>query len=108
MLEGDDAAAAHHQSRSFADERVLQVWDLEAELGALIRSTLGLTDIAWDVYLVYPPGATCDEVTPPEPAFWMHQLSEQYGVGDAPYLDADRLHAEVIRQLQCVDRVPRD
>ena len=84
------------------DERVLQVWDPAAELGVLLKSTLGLTDTAWDVYLVYPTGVTWDDAAHPEPVFWMHQLCEQYGVGDAPYLDADTLHAEVRRQLQTI------
>lgn len=91
------------KSRSLIDKRVFQAWDPAAELGVLLQSTPGMTDTAWDVYLVYPTGITWDDAAPPEPVFWMHQLSEQYGVGDGPYLDADTMHAEVRRQLLTID-----
>ncbi len=100
MLEDDNQRTAMAQSQSLTDERVLQAWDPAAEMGALLTATLGMTETAWDVYLVYPPGVTWDQDAPPEPTYWMHQLSEQYGVGDAPMLDPEKLRDEVKRQLQ--------
>ena len=100
MLEDDDRHAAISQTQSLTDERVVQAWDPGTEMGALLTATLGMTLMAWDVYLVYPPGVTWEGNVPPEPAYWMHQLSEQYGVGDAPMLDPEKLHAEVRRRLQ--------
>ena len=100
MLKGDDAAAAYRQSQLTRDERITQVWDPTAQLGALLQLTLGLTDTAWDVYLVYPPQAIWEDAAPPPPSFWMHQLREKHGVGSAPFLDADELHAEVKRHLR--------
>ncbi len=100
MLEDDDRDATISQARSLTDERVVQAWDPGAEMGALLTATLGMTQTAWDVYLVYPPGVTWEGDVPPEPAYWMHQLSKQYGVGDAPMLDPEKLHTEVKRELR--------
>ena len=73
---------------------------------ALLSVTLGLSQAAWDVYLIYPPGVTWppgvawNGDAPPKPAYWMHQLPERYGVGDAPRLDPEKFHTEVKRELQ--------
>ena len=50
---------------------------------------------AWDIYMIYGPGARWEGEGPPAPQFWMHQLPG----ADAPRLDptefARRLKAEL-------------
>jgi hypothetical protein len=54
---------------------------------------LGLErEVAWDVYLVYPPGVVWEGETPPSPAAFMHQLSGRLPADrhlDGPGLAAD-------------------
>jgi hypothetical protein len=58
-------------------------------MGAFTR-TLGFSEDAWDVYLLYGPSARWDGDLPPKPDFWMHQLGEKdHPRVDGPYLDAD-------------------
>ncbi len=99
MLEGDDEDAAISQSNSLDDKRVVQVWDLERQMGGLVAESLTLRKTAWDIYLVFTPGARWEGEVPPPPVFWMHQLSPDYGIGDAPVLEPDRLSQEVQRHL---------
>ena len=61
------------------DPRATQWWDASGATMTLFAHALALHQDAWDVYLVYPPGARWDGGDPPPPAFWMHQLG-----GDAP------------------------
>ena len=78
MLETDDREAAEERERIFSDDRIQHYWDPERTLGRLLSHTLRIkTDIAWDVYLVYPPDHVWDAELPPMPAFWMHQLEEE-------------------------------
>lgn len=78
MLASDDLDAADQRERNFSDPRLAQLWDAERKFGQVLARTLALkTAIAWDVYLIYPPGVTWDAELPPAPAFWMHQLDEE-------------------------------
>jgi hypothetical protein len=97
MLIADDLAAANAQEPIFHDERVSQYWDGERALGRAVSQTLKLAaPVAWDIYLLYSPGAKWDGERIPTPDFWMHQLNEHPDL----LLDPDRLMAEVQRAIE--------
>jgi len=78
MLSTDIHKAAEERERMFSDHRVQHYWDPDRILGRLLSQTLNIrTDIAWDVYLVYPPGHLWGTALPPAPEIWMHQLDEE-------------------------------
>ena len=77
MLVADNVFAANGHETRFSDPRVIHFWDPNRIFGQLLSQTLKLQEpIAWDVYLVYPPGHSWDTELPPMPEFWMHQLEE--------------------------------
>lgn len=97
MLSADNLDAALAQEALFQDERVAQYWDPERVLGRLVSQTLNLaTPIAWDIYLLYPPGARWEGDRLPVPDFWMHQLNERLDL----LLDPSRLEAEVRKVIE--------
>lgn len=64
------------------------------------RATLGISEDAWDVYMVYGPQARWDGDVPPKPLFWMHQLgSADDPRVQGPYLDPDVFAVQVNRVL---------
>jgi hypothetical protein len=75
------------------DPRAQQYWDADGWLGDAYGRVLQTPGSAWDVYLLYARGRSWDDVLPPKPDYWMHQLA---GVSRAPYLDPEvlREHAE--------------
>jgi len=81
---GDFRGEARKLSKSFPDKRVTYFIDAQSRTGELWERILKTErEIAWDVYLLYAPGANwVDE--PPLPDFWMHQLG---GVTKAPRLN---------------------
>ena len=88
MLVTDNIDAANQHENMFSDPRVKQFWDPDQIFGKLMSQTLNLrASIAWDVYLVYPPGHSWNTELPPIPKFWMHQLDEE----PALLLDPPRL-----------------
>lgn len=56
------------------DARVQHFWDGGSVLMNAYQQVLGLSEDAWDVYLLYGPETTWDGDLPPVPRFWMHQL----------------------------------
>ncbi|HZD54171.1 MAG TPA: hypothetical protein VE175_14060 [Woeseiaceae bacterium] len=55
--------------------RVSHYWDKEGESGLLFQQTLGIDRYAWDVWMMFDPGARWEpDAAPPAPAFWQHQL----------------------------------
>jgi len=98
MLDGDSPKTATQQADTIYDARITQGWNDDKEVGKLFGATLGLHDIAWDVYLLYKPGIKWEAQQPPRPTFWMHQLE-----GADPNLllceDPARLSAEVGKLL---------
>ena len=99
MLPGDSAESAVRQSEVFQDARVVQGWDPHRQIGDIFAGTLKLTRTAWDVYLLYPPGAEWRGDAPPPPAFWMHQLTPDWGADQQLRLDPDTLSREVLKSL---------
>lgn len=76
-MANDDFVAAVTRQEKFQDHRVQHFWDAENILGTTIaQSMLRNTPIAWDIYLLYQPGARWDDEKFPVPDFWMHQLLE--------------------------------
>jgi hypothetical protein len=76
MLPDDTAAAAALQANSWREDRARHWWDESKRLSRLYRQVLGLQGPAWDLYLLYGPGARWVDDEPPVPTFWMHQLSD--------------------------------
>ena len=74
MRDGDSPTAATEQATTVRDPRIRQGWNENRNIGQLFGQTLGLHDIAWDVYLVYKPRIKWGAQQPPPPTFWMHQL----------------------------------
>lgn len=101
MLAADDIQAAIAQEASFQDERVNHYWDGEQALGRLVSRALKLeAPVAWDIYMLYSPGAMWKGERLPAPEFWMHQLAEPAGL----HLDPDRLGAEVHDAIERAER----
>lgn len=97
MLAADNLDAANQHEITFSDPRVKQFWDPDRILGRLLSRTLSLkAPIAWDVYLIYPPGHPWDMDLPPAPEFWMHQLDEEPTL----YLDPLRLMQNVQAMIE--------
>jgi len=87
---GDFKGEAQKLSNSFRDRRVSCFLDPESETGKQWQPILKTPFIAWDVYLLYGPGAQWEK-QPPEPAFWMHQL----GLATAPRFDEETFTAKL-------------
>ena len=96
ILPGDSGDAAARSAAELLpdDPRVTSYWDADQALGVDLGKTLAIpaqslpSAVAWDVYLVYPPGVAWGSA----PVFWMHQLEE---VSQAPLLDAAVLRNRV-------------
>lgn len=96
ILRTDDERSSRKATTLFPDPRVRNYWVKTQEVGVAFQPTIGLTtEPAWDVYLLYPPGVTWEGAVPPEPTFFMHQLSGRLPHGQR--LDGPKL-AEAIRQ----------
>jgi copper chaperone CopZ len=87
MLPSDGVKAAGAQAATFVDARVAQRWDGDKAFGTLLSKTLRLERTAWDVYLLYAPGAEWTGDAPPAPSFWMHQLRTDSGADQKLCLD---------------------
>ncbi len=71
-------------------------WEETGIVGKLYERTLGIDGIyAWDVWMVYKPGARWDGTYPPEPDFAMHQLGSRRVNEVMPRLDSKRF-ADVV------------
>ena len=76
MLPGDSEITAKEKAVIFNDPDVHQFWDPDQLSGKAIAEALGYKgSVAWDIYLFYPPESEWRE-HPPEPAGWMHQITE--------------------------------
>jgi hypothetical protein len=75
ILRTDDARSARKATSILPDARIHHYWIDSQDVGEMFQAPLGLKDEpAWDVYLVYPPGAVWTGGRPPRPAYFMHQL----------------------------------
>jgi len=91
MFPGDSQDWAITRSNEFSDQRLNYYWDGNRLTGQQWQKALGISRIAWDVYLLYGADTRWDK-EPAAPNFWMHQLG---GVTNAPRLDEPAFEAKV-------------
>ena len=98
ILRTDNLRGARKATTILRDPRVRHYWVEGQEVGENFQSPLGLKDeVAWDVYLVYPPGVEWTGNRPPNPSYFMHQLHE---LPAGRRLDARTLAAQVRRVVR--------
>lgn len=95
VIRGDDRESADERAKEFIDKRLTHYWDGEGLTGQAWKDNLKTEQIAWDVYLIYPPSTVWDKEAP-RPVFWMHQLQ---GIEHAPRLDKAIFEAKVKEML---------
>lgn len=91
MFAGDSRSWAQTRSDEFKDDRLSYYWDGSKVTGEEWAKTLGLKQMAWDVYFLYGSGVEWNGATP-APSFWMHQLGD---VTNAPPLDLKEFQSKV-------------
>ncbi len=73
--------------------RVSHYWDEQGGSGLAFQETLDIPMYAWDIWMIYEPGAVWEDGSPPpQPAFWQHQLP---GLPTGQRLDAQHF-AEMV------------
>ncbi len=78
-------------------------WEERGIIGKLYETTLDITGVyAWDVWMVYGPGARWDEALPPKPDFTMQQLRARKVDAIIPRLDSKRFAEAVADALKKV------
>jgi hypothetical protein len=88
---------AQRASRLIGGTSVQHFWDESGHIGDVLQQTLGLDEYAWDVWLTYGPEQQWTGDIPPKPDVWSHQLD---GVTVAPFLDAEKVAADVRSRLE--------
>lgn len=84
--------------------RIDHYWDGKGESGLLFQEALDIDAYAWDIWMLYEPGARWSaDAAPPPPPFWQHQLM---GLPDEQRLDADEFAAEVTARLADLPAAP--
>jgi len=82
ILENDTIEAAIPSVRNINDHRIKHYYDRHKIAGRSIADSVGWNGyVAWDIYLFYAPAVRWSE-TPPEPVYWMHQLSADWADRD--------------------------
>ncbi|MFN7975688.1 MAG: hypothetical protein U0166_25670 [Acidobacteriota bacterium] len=78
----DNRDAAVRDAAIFDDPRMLHYWDPVAAQGMEWNRKLNLPtgQLAWDIFIVLPRGATWKADEMPTPLYWSHQLSMQVGI----------------------------
>ena len=97
MLPTDKDAPDQDTLALMPDKRATQFWDAKRSTPFPVGRALGLPEgfAAWDVYLLYPPGAKFEQQMP-KPVYWQHQLP----VKTAPRLNGNSFAAEVRKVLK--------
>ena len=86
MLPGDSEDAARAATELIPDARARHYFDPDRQAGRALASRMGGEgQIAWDIYLLFPPDVPWED-EPPLPIDWAHQL------GDTAWADAARCH----------------
>jgi hypothetical protein len=98
MMDEDNAETAQMESEAFGDGCMSFVWDPENGLAELFIKALNFRRSPWDVYFLYASGVKWEGDVPPQPTFWMHQLSQDCGVDPKFLLNPGRL-AKKVHQL---------
>jgi hypothetical protein len=71
---GAQESHARRAAQLLSGSNVTHYWDPSGESGDAVQEAVNIQEYAWDVWLTYAPGPTWDEVAPPPPATWSHQL----------------------------------
>ncbi len=72
MLGGETEEDAREATASLADSRGTHFWTGVHTLAEVLRAPAGLQEeLAWDTFLLFPPGAKWGDV-PPTPVYVMH------------------------------------
>ena len=98
ILPSDGSAPDKDTLALVPDKRASHFWDAKGTLPVLFQKPLGLPKecVAWDVYLIYPPGVRW-ESEPPKPVYWQHQLG---GVTTAPRLEGKTFASRLRKVLK--------
>lgn len=102
MVAGDSALDAANLV-SPEQRFVMQAWDSKLVVGKAFSETLKLKCPAWDVYMVFKPGARWEVGNPPIPSFWMHQLGDYAGADRALHLKPAVLEARLRQELDALE-----
>ncbi|MFN7970945.1 MAG: hypothetical protein U0166_01105 [Acidobacteriota bacterium] len=78
----DNRDTAATNAKVFQDARMVQMWDGANNQAMIWSRKLGMPagQLAWDVFIVLPRGATWDGDAPPQPFYWSHQLEIPVGI----------------------------
>ncbi len=99
MMEGDTLEAARKGSETLPDPRIRFFFDPIQQSGQAIAASLGNPrEVAWDVYLFYPPDSVWEGRIPPGPEMYMHQLSDSWADQGRLFQDLElgkELHREM-------------
>ena len=99
MLSGDSEEIAQKSARNLNDRHVLHFYDSNKYSGKVVAEAVGWAEkIAWDIYLFYRPDAEWFDL-PPEPAYWMHQLTDDWAENEH-YRTGDDLRNGLLASMQ--------
>ena len=100
---GSDSEQSSRDARGLIpDGRATHFWTSTRGVGVMFREPLELKNsVAWDVYLVYPPGKQWDKVAP-LPDYYQHQLPGR--LPNERLLDGEALARKVEALLEKVQR----
>ena len=91
-------AREHHVPEAtglIPDDRVRHYWDPDRLVGSAYQDRLGLTEPAWDVWMLF--GRDADwAADAPDPDWWEHQLG---GLPDSLRLDPERFAEQAVELL---------
>jgi hypothetical protein len=73
------------------DRRARDFWDQGQMVGTAFEPVIGTSGPAWDVWMLFGPGARWPAAGVPVPAWWEDQL---YGLPPERHLDPDRFAAK--------------
>jgi hypothetical protein len=86
MLLDDSEDAARAATALIPDARACHYFDPNRQAGRVLASRMGGEgQVAWDIYLLFPPGVAWED-EPPLPIDWVHQL------GNTGWADPARCH----------------
>jgi hypothetical protein len=99
ILEKDSFDAAIPSVKFLNDSRIQHYYDNYRMVGKTIADSVGWAgNIAWDIYLFYRSFVKWTK-TPPQPIYWMHQLSDGWATKDK-YRTGDDLKNELLISME--------
>jgi hypothetical protein len=99
ILDDDTFDAAMPSVKFLNDVRIRHYYDNDRVVGKTIADSVGWAGkVAWDIYLFYEPFIEWRE-KPPNPQFWMHQLTDDWATKDT-YRTGDDLKNELFLSME--------